>query len=87
MTIFTATPYADLEPGMEASTTRLVRADDLYVFAHSSGNVNPMHLPREDGDGDGKPEAVAPSAWVAALISGFWATSCRGRGRSTCRRT
>jgi acyl dehydratase len=45
MTIFTATPYADLKPGMEASTTRLVRADDLYVFAHASGNVNPMHLP------------------------------------------
>ena len=33
MTIFTATPHAELEPGMEASTTRLVRADDLYVFA------------------------------------------------------
>jgi hypothetical protein len=80
MTIFTATPYADLEPGMEASTTRLVRADDLYVFAHSSGNVNPMHLPREDGDGDGKPEAVAPSAWVAALISGVLGNQLAGAG-------
>jgi phosphotransacetylase len=86
MTIFTATPYADLKPGMEASTTRLVRADDLYVFAHASGNVNPMHLPKEDGDGDGKPEAVAPSAWVAALISGVLGQpACRGRGRSTSR--
>jgi phosphotransacetylase/acyl dehydratase len=80
MTIFTATPYADLEPGMEASTTRLVRADDLYVFAHSSGNVNPMHLPREDGDGDGLPEAVAPSAWVAALISGVLGNQLPGPG-------
>jgi phosphotransacetylase/acyl dehydratase len=80
MTIFTATPYADLEPGMEASTTRLVRADDLYVFAHSSGNVNPMHLPREDGDGDGRPEAVAPSAWVAALISGVLGNQLPGPG-------
>jgi phosphotransacetylase/acyl dehydratase len=80
MTIFTATPYADLKPGMEASTTRLVRADDLYVFAHASGNVNPMHLPREDGDGDGKPEAVAPSAWVAALISGVLGNQLPGPG-------
>jgi acyl dehydratase len=65
---------------MEASTTRLVRADDLYVFAHASGNVNPMHLPREDGDGDGKPEAVAPSAWVAALISGVLGNQLPGPG-------
>jgi phosphate butyryltransferase len=80
MTIFTATPYAALKPGMEASTTRLVRADDLYVFAHSSGNVNPMHLPKEDGDGDGRPEAVAPSAWVAALISGVLGNQLPGPG-------
>jgi phosphotransacetylase/acyl dehydratase len=80
MTILTATPYADLEPGMEAETTRLVRADDLYVFAHSSGNVNPMHLPAYDGDGDGKLEAVAPSAWVAALISGVVGNQLPGPG-------
>lgn len=80
MTIFTATPYADLTPGMEASTTRLVRADDLYVFAHASGNLNPLHLPREDGDGDGMPESVAPSAWVAALISGVLGNQLPGPG-------
>lgn len=80
MTIFTATPFAELEIGMEASTSRLVRADDLYVFAHSSGNVNPLHLPKEDGDGDGRPEAVAPSAWVAALISGVLGNQLPGPG-------
>lgn len=80
MTIFTATPYADLTLGMEASTTRLVRADDLYVFAHASGNLNPLHLPREDGDGDGMPESVAPSAWVAALISGVLGNQLPGPG-------
>lgn len=80
MTILTATPYDALEPGMEATTTRLVRADDLYVFAHASGNVNPMHLPAYDGDGDGTPEAVAPSAWVAALISGVLGNQLPGPG-------
>jgi hypothetical protein len=39
-----------------------------------------MHLPREDGDGDGKPEAVAPSAWVAALISGVLGNQLPGPG-------
>ncbi|MFW5654821.1 MAG: bifunctional enoyl-CoA hydratase/phosphate acetyltransferase, partial [Roseicyclus sp.] len=80
MTIFTTTPYDEIEIGMEASTSRLVRADDLYVFAHASGNVNPLHLPNEDGDGDGKPEAMAPSAWVAALISGVLGNQLPGPG-------
>jgi hypothetical protein len=39
-----------------------------------------MHLPKEDGDGDGKPEAVAPSAWVAALISGVLGNQLPGPG-------
>ncbi|MEM8839397.1 MAG: bifunctional enoyl-CoA hydratase/phosphate acetyltransferase, partial [Pseudomonadota bacterium] len=48
---------------------RLCRAEDLYIFANASGNHNPMHLPKEDGDLDGRPEAVAPSMWRSALNS------------------
>lgn len=80
MTILTSTPYADLEIGQEASVTRLCRAEDLYVFANASGNLNPMHLPEMDGDGDGMPEAIAPSAWVAALISGVLGNQLPGPG-------
>jgi phosphate butyryltransferase len=80
MTLLTSTPYADLTIGQEASVTRLCRAEDLYVFAHASGNLNPMHLPKEDGDGDGRPEAVAPSAWIAALISGVLGNQLPGPG-------
>ena len=80
MTILTSTPYADLTPGQEARVERLCRAEDLYVFAHASGNLNPMHLPQLDGDGDGQPEAVAPSAWVAALISGVLGNQLPGPG-------
>ncbi|GAA5068369.1 bifunctional enoyl-CoA hydratase/phosphate acetyltransferase [Roseibacterium beibuensis] len=80
MTIFNAIPYDQLEIGMEAQIKRLVRADDLYVFANASGNLNPMHLPKEDGDGDGKPEAVAPSAWIVALISGVLGNQLPGPG-------
>jgi phosphate butyryltransferase len=80
MTILTSTPYADLTIGQEAEVQRLCRAEDLYVFAHCSGNLNPMHLPKLDGDGDGRPEAVAPSAWIAALISGVLGNQLPGPG-------
>jgi phosphate butyryltransferase len=80
MTILTSTPHAALRVGQEATVSRLCRAEDLYVFAHASGNLNPMHLPDQDGDGDGVAEAVAPSAWVAALISGVLGNQLPGPG-------
>ncbi|ROT99398.1 bifunctional enoyl-CoA hydratase/phosphate acetyltransferase [Histidinibacterium lentulum] len=80
MTRYANTTYDALEIGMEASMRRLCVADDLYVFAHASGNMNPMHLPDLDGDGDGAPEAVAPSAWLAALISGVFGNCLPGPG-------
>ena len=73
-------PFDQLEIGMEASDERTCRADDLYVFANASGNLNPMHLPKEDGDGDGVPEAVAPGMWVASLISSVLGCKLPGPG-------
>ncbi len=80
MTILKNTPFDALTVGMEAEAERLCVADDFFVFAHSSGNLNPMHLPKEDGDGDGRPEAVAPSAWVGALISSVLGNRLPGPG-------
>lgn len=73
-------PFDQLEIGMEAEQKRVLRAEDLYVFANSSGNLNPMHLPKEDGDGDGRPEAVAPGMWVASLISAVLGCELPGPG-------
>ncbi len=73
-------PFDQLDVGMEASDTRTCRADDLYVFANASGNLNPMHLPKEDGDGDGQVEAVAPGMWVASLISSVLGCKLPGPG-------
>ncbi|MCV6598492.1 MAG: bifunctional enoyl-CoA hydratase/phosphate acetyltransferase [Mangrovicoccus sp.] len=78
--VFRNTPYHKLEIGMEAEMHRLCVADDLYVFANNSGNLNPMHLPREDGDGDGIPEAVAPGLWVGSLISAVLGNDLPGPG-------
>ncbi|XDA97390.1 bifunctional enoyl-CoA hydratase/phosphate acetyltransferase [Sulfitobacter sp. LCG007] len=62
-------PLTDLRVGDRAEIVRVVSADDLYVFANVSGNHNPMHLPNEDGDGDGKVESVAPGMFLASLVS------------------
>ncbi|MEO1018515.1 MAG: bifunctional enoyl-CoA hydratase/phosphate acetyltransferase [Pseudomonadota bacterium] len=78
MTALSNTPFDQLEPGMEASVTRLCVADDLYVFANASGNLNPMHLPKIGNDG--LPEAVAPSMWVGALISAVLGNELPGPG-------
>ena len=80
MTTYANTPFDALEIGMEAEVRRLCVADDLYVFAHASGNLNPLHLPKEDGDGDGTAEAVAPSAWIGSLISGVLGNQLPGPG-------
>jgi Phosphotransacetylase len=80
VTIFENVPFDELEVGMEAENRRLCVADDLYVFAHASGNLNPLHLPKEDGDKDGKPEAVAPSFWVGSLISSVLGNKLPGPG-------
>lgn len=80
MTKFHNVPFDQLEIGMEAENRRLCEADDLYVFAHASGNLNPMHLPHEDGDKDGTPEAVAPSFWVGSLISAVLGNTLPGPG-------
>ncbi len=73
-------PFSALEIGMEAQQTRTLSADDLYIFANSSGNLNPMHLPDEDGDGDGRPEALASGMWVASLISAVLGCKLPGPG-------
>lgn len=78
--LLTNTPYDELRPGMEASRIHTCTADELYVFAQSSGNLNPMHLSREDGDGDGIPEAVVPGMWIAALISAVLGCQLPGPG-------
>ena len=72
--------YDEIKPGDHAEIRRLVTPDDLYIFAASSGNYNPMHLPNADTDGDGKPELVAPGMFVASLISAVLGTQLPGPG-------
>ncbi|MEM6487068.1 MAG: bifunctional enoyl-CoA hydratase/phosphate acetyltransferase [Pseudomonadota bacterium] len=73
-------PFDELQIGDEASIERVCTEDDFYVFANMSGNHNPLHLLRYDGDGDGQPEAVAPAMWVGSLISAVLGNILPGAG-------
>jgi len=68
--------YDELKVGDEAVIKRVCSANDLYVFAHASGNLNPLHLPESEGSG----EAVAPSMWVGALVSAVLGNLLPGPG-------
>ncbi len=81
MNTYSNTPWDALEIGMEASAKRLCRAEDFLVYASSSGNHNPVHLPKGDHDGDGEAdEPIAPSMWVASLISAVLGNQLPGPG-------
>lgn len=70
----------EIKVGDQAELRRLVTQDDLLVFANISGNHNPMHLHAYDGDGDGVQEAVAPSMFLASLISAVLGNHLPGAG-------
>ncbi len=70
--------YEEIAVGDEARLQRVLTANDLYVFAHASGNLNPMHLPREANEDPH--EVVAPSMWVGALVSSVLGNVLPGAG-------
>ena len=72
--------FEELKIGDEAEIERLARAEDFFVFAHASGNHNPMHLAAEDGAEDGQPEAIAPAMWLGSLVSAVLGNVLPGPG-------
>ncbi|MGL4636648.1 MAG: bifunctional enoyl-CoA hydratase/phosphate acetyltransferase [Beijerinckiaceae bacterium] len=74
------TTWDELTVGQTARIERSVTANDLYVFAHVSGNTNPIHMPGTDIDDDGVVDTVAPSLWIGSLISSVLGTMLPGAG-------
>ena len=74
----------DFTIGQTARIERLCRAEDLIVFAHASGDLNPLTLPGADKDGDGREDAdatvEAPAMWVASLFSALFGAALPGPG-------
>jgi phosphotransacetylase/acyl dehydratase len=71
--------WAELEVGDSASLDRTCSVQDLFLFAHVSGNVNPLMLPSAEGSPE-KTEPVAPSMWVGSLVSAVLGNVLPGPG-------
>jgi len=71
--------YDEIAVGDTASDVRTITADDLVLFAHASGNLNPIHLPGKQGEGDDE-EAVAPGMLVASMFSSVLGNALPGPG-------
>ncbi|MDQ2083372.1 bifunctional enoyl-CoA hydratase/phosphate acetyltransferase [Xanthobacteraceae bacterium Astr-EGSB] len=72
------TTFDELKVGATASIERTLSLQDIYLFAHVSGNTNPAHMPA-----DGKPataDIVAPSMWAGSLLSAVFGTLLPGPG-------
>ena len=71
--------WAELKVGDTASLDRTCSLQDLFLFAHVSGNVNPLMLPPAEGSLT-KTEPVAPSMWVGSLLSAVLGNLLPGPG-------
>ena len=71
--------FDDLAVGDEASLQRILTADDLYVFAHVSGNQNPINLPDASGSVLGDPKR-APAMWLGSMFSAVLGNLLPGPG-------
>lgn len=69
------TTWDELKVGDEASVERTATAQDFYLFAHVTGNINPANLP---GNEDAEP--FAPSMWIGSLISAVLGNRLPGPG-------
>jgi len=72
--------FDEIAVGDTAEASRTLVADDLVVFAHASGNLNPLHIPVASRGSEHGVDVVAPSAWVGALISGVLGMQLPGPG-------
>ena len=71
--------WAQLQVGDSASLERVCSEKDLFLFAHVSGNTNPLMLPVEEGAPFSE-QPVAPSMWVGSLISAVLGNILPGAG-------
>ncbi|WP_298427700.1 bifunctional enoyl-CoA hydratase/phosphate acetyltransferase [Rhodoblastus sp.] len=71
--------WAQLQVGDSASIERVCSDRDLLLFAHVSGNTNPLMLPGEEGARPA-PAPIAPSMWVGSLVSAVLGNILPGPG-------
>ncbi|OWS70581.1 enoyl-CoA hydratase [Polynucleobacter aenigmaticus] len=72
--------WHELKIGDQASIEKRVTARDLFLFAHASGNMNPLNIPHLDVQNEGSTSVVAPSIWIGSLISSVLGNILPGPG-------
>ncbi|WP_294532133.1 bifunctional enoyl-CoA hydratase/phosphate acetyltransferase, partial [uncultured Rhodoblastus sp.] len=75
--------WSQLQVGDTAFLDRVCSERDLFLFAHVSGNINPLMLPADEGAPASEqpaPPPVAPSMWIGSLISSVLGNLLPGPG-------
>jgi phosphate butyryltransferase len=78
--------YDELQIGQSASLDRICTDNDLIIFAHASGNLNPRHLPGLAQKLTGE-KPVAPAMWGGSLFSALLGNVLPGPGTDYLRQT
>jgi phosphate butyryltransferase len=76
----TSKTFEDVNVGDMQQITRMVTPDDLYVFAHVSGNLNPANLPGSAGPETDTVVDPAPAMWLGSLFSAVLGNLLPGPG-------
>lgn len=72
--------FDEISIGNTASLVRLVKADDIKLFAAVAGDINPAHLDAQYAAGDIVGHVVMHGMWTGALISTLLGTELPGPG-------
>jgi phosphate acetyltransferase len=78
--LLTNRTFDEVAIGESASLVRVVRIDDIELFAAVSGDANPAHLDAAFAAGDPFGHVVAHGMWTAALVSAVLGTKLPGPG-------
>lgn len=73
-------PFDEIEIGQSADYRKIVRDEDVLMFAKLSGDVNPVHLDEEYAKTTQFGGRIAHGMYTAALMSAAMATTLPGPG-------
>lgn len=80
MTVLTNKTFDEIKVGDNASLTRELTQEDIFLFARVSGDVNPAHLDIEYAKSNIFKKIVGHGMWTASLISTVLGTKLPGPG-------
>ncbi|MBU2712369.1 MaoC family dehydratase [Zooshikella harenae] len=80
MTTLHSIPFNVLTLGQQATFSKTLTEQDIVLFAHTSGDINPVHLDKGYAETTPFKQCIAHGMWSAGLISAAIATKLPGPG-------